>query len=166
MRRVGFLWLTTLLVAGLPATALAMGDPSSEYCSGLGYTLEPYETPEGQGESCVFPDGTKCDTWQFIGGTCGQEFSMCASEGGKLEAGSGDICPPELGLDQCGVCTLESGAQCAEWRLYQGLCPAASDETSDGSCAAGAGENPDVSFLAVLCAGVLLLTRRRALRAA
>ncbi len=47
----------------------------------LGYSTSTVETAEGQAGLCIFPDGSNCDQWAFLRGTCGQEHSYCVQKG-------------------------------------------------------------------------------------
>lgn len=56
------------------------------YCSDLGYIAETItENDGGQHSICIFPDGSSCDTWRFLEGTCGETYSYCAQKGYGLK---------------------------------------------------------------------------------
>ncbi|HEX2908804.1 MAG TPA: S8 family serine peptidase, partial [Phototrophicaceae bacterium] len=59
-----------------------MRNPAAVYCLDLGYQ---YETVPGIGGGedgmCIFPDGQRCEQWQFYAGQCGQQYSYCAQQG-------------------------------------------------------------------------------------
>ena len=59
--------LAVALCVVLPVGA-AMGIPNPAYvfCEEMGYTVED--------DCCVFTDGTSCPLWDFLGGSCGQEW--------------------------------------------------------------------------------------------
>jgi C1A family cysteine protease len=61
--------------------APGMADPSAVYCHELGYEYQVVDGGEGQYGTCVFPDGSSCDAWGFLEGTCGQSYSYCAKQG-------------------------------------------------------------------------------------
>ena len=50
-------------------------EAASIYCTGLGYTEEVREGAAGEYRVCIFPDGSECDSWEFLTGKCGQEYS-------------------------------------------------------------------------------------------
>jgi len=60
------------------------GSPDAFYCVEQGYDLIIEETPLGQRGICIFPDGTECEGWDFFAGQCGQEWSFCEQQGGKI----------------------------------------------------------------------------------
>ncbi|MBI5667897.1 MAG: S8 family serine peptidase [Chloroflexi bacterium] len=65
-----------------PPSAPLMRNPAAVYCLDLGYR---YETVPGIGGGddglCVFPDGDRCEQWDFYAGKCGQAYSFCARQG-------------------------------------------------------------------------------------
>lgn len=65
-----------------PPPAPLMRNPAAVYCLDLGYR---YETIPGIGGGddgiCVFPDGERCEQWNFYAGNCGQAYSYCARQG-------------------------------------------------------------------------------------
>ena len=89
-----------------------MGNPSSIYCSGLGYKEETRETAAGdQYGVCIFPDGSECDSWDFLAGRCGVPRSYCVTQGYKLRPG-----------DNVGMCYFGDGTSCDEFAYFQGRC--------------------------------------------
>ena len=61
---------------------IGMPNPASVYCNELGYRLEAAVTEDGkQYRKCVFPDGNSCDSWSFLRGECGAQYSYCAKQG-------------------------------------------------------------------------------------
>ncbi|MBN2147639.1 MAG: DUF333 domain-containing protein [Anaerolineales bacterium] len=95
-----------------PADLPALANPASVYCQGLGYTEETRENDAGQYGVCIFPDGSECDSWEFLAGKCGQENSYCAQQGYTLQTGEGNI----------GVCIFDDGSTCDEYLYSQGEC--------------------------------------------
>jgi putative hemolysin len=94
-----------------PVTGLA--NPASVYCQGLGYEEETRENELGQYGVCIFPDGSECDTWDFLAGRCGKEYSYCAQQGFELMATEdGNI----------GTCVFDDGSTCAEFLYFEGDC--------------------------------------------
>jgi putative hemolysin len=93
--------------AGLP-------NPASVYCQGLGYTEET-RTDESGGQYgvCIFSDGSECDSWDFLAGRCGTEYSYCAQQGYTL-TGTED--------SNIGVCNFPDGSSCDELQYFQGDC--------------------------------------------
>jgi putative hemolysin len=86
-------------------------DPSAVYCNELGYS-----TANGD---CVFLDGTRCPTWHFYRGKCGQEWSLCANRGGRFENRVEDR---GTWTAEYGVCVFEVVSECGEQELVDGSC--------------------------------------------
>jgi putative hemolysin len=94
-----------------PMTGLA--NPASVYCQGLGYEEQTRENELGQYGVCIFPDGSECDTWDFLAGRCGQEYSYCSQQGFELMATEeGNI----------GTCVFDDGSTCTEFLFFEGDC--------------------------------------------
>lgn len=169
----GILALLSVLVfwAG-PRTAHGLPNPSTTYCTMLGYASQ-VKTADAGGQYgvCVFPDKTSCGAWAFLNGECGQARSYCEKKaGGKISAYSGSACPLELGQFKCAMCTLPGGATCAEWDLVQGKCPkpdagkmqdtGPGESADDGGCTCTAAAAP-LPQLWLLGLGALVLIWRR-----
>jgi putative hemolysin len=75
---------TAEAASGCDGNAPGMADPAAVYCNELGYVYEIVGTDDGQHGVCVLPDGSKCDAWGFLEGTCGQSYSYCARQGYDL----------------------------------------------------------------------------------
>jgi putative hemolysin len=95
-----------------PAGPPGLANPASVYCTGLGYREETRTNDAGEYGVCIFPDGSECDSWDFLAGRCGQGQSYCAQQGGTLEEGAGNI----------GVCRFDDGSSCDEYELFSGDC--------------------------------------------
>lgn len=109
-------------------------DPSAVYCEELGYEWTIGETPEGEFGICKFPDGSTCDSWDFLEGKCGEGYSYCKKKGYELKT----IVDPEkcssIFSEECAVCVLENGEEVEVTKLMEldfraGKC-------GDGFCAA------------------------------
>jgi putative hemolysin len=116
-------WAAIILIAAIltgcatseveqePLTGMA--NPASVYCQGLGFKEETRENELGQYGVCIFPDGSECDTWDFLAGRCGQDHSFCVQQGHSLEATEdGNIA----------TCIFEDGSTCSELLLFQEEC--------------------------------------------
>ncbi len=95
-----------------------VADPAASYCIGLGYK---YETKKDNGEIgvCVLPENIECDAWKFFSGQCGQGYTFCEKNGGKI-ATTDENCQFS---PKCAVCILRNGAECNEWKYFKGKCP-------------------------------------------
>jgi len=116
-------WATIILLAAILTGCAAseveqepltgMANPASVYCQGLGFEEETRENELGQYGVCLFPDGSECDTWNFLAGRCGQDHSFCVQEGYTLEAiEDGNIA----------TCIFDDSSTCSEWLFFQGEC--------------------------------------------
>jgi putative hemolysin len=90
-----------------------MANPASIYCQGLGFREESRQNELGQYGVCIFPDGTECDTWNFLSGRCGQEHSYCVSQGYEIEAKE---------ASSIATCTFDDGSTCSEFLFFEGEC--------------------------------------------
>ena len=90
----------------------SLANPASVYCEGLGFQEETRQNEIGSYGVCIFPDGTECDSWDFLAGRCGQEYSYCVQQGFALEATDANI----------GTCIFADGSTCAEYLYFQGEC--------------------------------------------
>ncbi len=60
---------------------IGMANPAAVYCIELGYGYKITKGPLGEYGTCIFPDKTECEEWQFLAGKCGQSHSYCAKQG-------------------------------------------------------------------------------------
>jgi len=99
--------------SGAEVPALDLANPASVYCQGLGYVETARENELGQYSVCVFPDGSECDSWDFLAGRCGQEFSYCQQQGFELQSEEDR---------NISACIFPNGASCSELLFFQGKC--------------------------------------------
>lgn len=79
--------------------------PVYDYCTGEGYQVD--------GEHCVLPDSSRCELWAFFYGNCGQQFTRCEKNGGKISADGDPYCTLVY-ADSCALCTLPNQEKCPE----------------------------------------------------
>ena len=94
-----------------PAAGLA--NPASVYCQGLGFEEQTRENDHGQYGVCIFPDGSECDTWDFLAGRCGQEHSYCVEQGYDLQAKEDS---------SIASCIFDDGSTCSEFLFFEDEC--------------------------------------------
>ena len=113
-----------------------MGNPAAIYCTEMGFQYEIIADQNGQLGICHLPDNQNCEAWDFLQGTCGQEYSHCAQNGYQVKVktdGMNSISNPY------GVCVTENGREvgpvtelsnltektstCAENSVDQGISP-------------------------------------------
>ncbi len=97
---------------------LAISNPSSEYCIGLGYTYLTEQTNEGQRGICKIDMLHSCDAWDFINGLCETKSTLCEKGGGKIIQSS-EGCKFS---SECGICLQPDGKECNEWDNFKGKC--------------------------------------------
>jgi putative hemolysin len=103
--------ITVLLVFLSIPMSTGAPNPAAVYCNELGYS-----TANGD---CVFPDGTRCPTWHFYRGKCGQQWSLCVQQGGRFENRVEDR---GSWTAEYGVCVFEVVSECGEQELMDGSC--------------------------------------------
>lgn len=59
------------------SNCIGVANPAAVYCKSLGYDYEIVNTKEGAIGYCIFPDGSRCEEWDFYAGKCGLEYSYC-----------------------------------------------------------------------------------------
>ena len=91
---------------GCGGDGIGVANPAALQCLELGYEYQVVDELLGQAGYCVFPDGDKCEGWEFFSGKCGQEHSYCALNGYELRTVSDGRNPfsPEYA-----VCTSKGG---------------------------------------------------------
>lgn len=92
-------------------TLPGLANPSAVYCVGLGYETETVTRAGGEDADCIFPDGTRCPTWDFFAGRCAVEYSYCAQQGFTLEV-----------ENNIAICRFPDGSFCEEFQYFSGEC--------------------------------------------
>jgi putative hemolysin len=92
-------------------SGVGVPNPSANYCDKLGYEYENGE--------CVFQDGTKCDSWAFYRGTCGQEKTYCEQQGFRIENRVEEVGSATYAY---AVCVFSDGSECLEEEYLAGEC--------------------------------------------
>jgi len=101
----------SMALNGLEDNAVGMANPSAVYCEGLRYAYESVERNGGMDADCILPDGTRCVAWDFLSGSCGQEFTHCEINGGTIEEGA-----------NIGTCRFADGSSCDEYQYFLSEC--------------------------------------------
>jgi len=122
---IALLIVLVLLLSACTAATPSMPNPASVYCKENGGKLEIRDEDGGQIGYCIFDDGSECEEWAFMRGTCepgGKPVGMpnpasvyCEEQGGDL-----DIRNEEGG--QTGYCIFDDGSECEEWTFFRGEC--------------------------------------------
>lgn len=108
-------------------------DPSAVYCTSLGYEFKIVKIPEGEVGTCVFPDNTSADSWNFLLGKEALKWSYCTKNGYEARHITNmKICNFS---DECTVCVLTNGTEIEvtkfmELNFVEGMC-------GDGVCVIG-----------------------------
>jgi len=58
-----------------------MRNPAAVYCESLGYQFQVIKNSDGESGTCTFADGTSCEAWAFLEGSCGASYNACAARG-------------------------------------------------------------------------------------
>lgn len=98
-------------------------DPSAVYCTTImGYENEIISADSGATIACNLPDGVVCESWSFLIGKCGQEYSYCGANGYQIQTlnDGQDPFSPEYG-----VCVAEDGSFVGRVSELSGLLEAA-----------------------------------------
>ena len=107
MKKIIILSLMLLLFF---SEAFAAMEPSEAYCLHNGYSFK-----DGY---CVFDDGNKCDSQEFLNGSCGQKYVQenvpCRKEGESLYWGTEECCKGLIVKK-----TLGPSSYCAEPNFFQ-----------------------------------------------
>ncbi len=59
---------------------MGLANPAAVYCHKMDGTYRISEEA-GRPGICTLPDGRECDSWDFLAGRCGREYSWCARNG-------------------------------------------------------------------------------------
>jgi len=69
---------STNVISAFGGPKIGMANPSAIYCVELGYVYKNEKTNSGEKGICVFSHESSCDSWEFLEGICGAEYSYCA----------------------------------------------------------------------------------------
>ena len=114
MKRYFYLFMFIFFAAGLVNAEEQMPNPSAVYAGKLGYKYEV--SKEGDG-AVIFPDGTKCEGWDFFRAKAGQKWSYCQQHGGKIENRVEDM---GTWRAEYAVCVFLDGSECSETDYIDG----------------------------------------------
>lgn len=92
-----------------------IADPSAVYCADAGYQYKQ----SGQIDVCVLSENMECGSWDFFNGKCGQEYTFCEKNGGKIIITNKNC----KFSSECAACILQDGTECNEWDYFRRRCP-------------------------------------------
>lgn len=110
-------------------------NPAPTYCEQLGYEYFINQTEEGEVGFCKISDDIILDSWDFLKGKVGKEYSYCKLHGYDIKnVNNSDVCP-SIYFGECAVCVLDNGTEIEVTKLMnlsleESFC-------GDGSCAIG-----------------------------
>ena len=105
--RLAVLLLSLVLGAALGISpVVALYDPSAVYCDALGYSFTIKSTSGGETGYCILPDNQSVDSWQFLWGTVGQQYSYCTQKGYQLKTVNNSSTCSGVFSDSCAVCVF------------------------------------------------------------
>jgi putative hemolysin len=128
-----------IIVAVIVSSAYGMKNPSAVYCIELGYDYIDKTDENGNAIGiCNFPGNNgnmKCDSWAFMEGKCGTEYSYCTKKGYQQKKTTGAECASEDLLAECLLCVLPNGTMAEvttlmDLKVQEGIC-------GDGACVIG-----------------------------
>ena len=90
---------------------IGVPNPASFYCQEMGYMLELRDSSGGTEGICIFPDGTECEEWEFLSGSCAIQWTYCQRQGSNIKA-----------EDNIGTCVFSDGTSCPEYDYFIGEC--------------------------------------------
>jgi putative hemolysin len=109
--------------ANLPSVPDPATDPSAIYCNTImGYENEVISGDSGAYIACKLPDDVLCESWSFLTGKCGGEYSFCEANGYQIKTmddGQDPFSPVY------GVCVAEDGSFVGRVSELSGLLEAA-----------------------------------------
>jgi putative hemolysin len=114
MKKTGFVLFLALFASSV---SVALPDPSTAYCSQLGYVFYLEHTAEGERGMCRFPDGSVAGSWPFLRGEEKQEYNYCAKKGYKYKVVedssrcTGIIYNDGIHAPKCVVCVLKNNSE-------------------------------------------------------
>jgi len=94
---------------------IGIPNPAAVYCGSLGYEYEVVKTEKGEIGYCKFPDGSKCEEWEFFAGKCANQWSYC-ERFLKGKIGKPKLCEY---AKECATCILKDKV-CFDFLLCQG----------------------------------------------
>jgi len=92
---------------------IGIPDPAAVYCQLCGYHLVVETDANGQHGVCIFPDGNRCDSWDFFTGKCGQQYTLCEQQGGIIQTTTNNC----QFSSECAECVFADGTRRMEWVL-------------------------------------------------
>ncbi len=93
--------------------------PADAYCLQLGYKCVVRKGSDGEYGSCMYPDGTECVSWDFYRGSCGQQYSFCEQQGGRIENRIENM---GTWTAEYAVCLFSDASECGEEEYAAGRC--------------------------------------------
>ena len=85
-----------------------LANPAAVYCKEMGFNYQTVDRINGQKGVCHFTDEKSCNAWNFLKGTCGQEYTYCSQQGYQIKTKQDgqNVFTPEYA-----VCVSEDGKE-------------------------------------------------------
>ncbi len=90
-----------------------------KYCEALGYKYEYVKVDDRKRGYCVFPNGERCESFDFVTGKCGREFSLCELKGYTLKIGVEQHSDVNITY---AICIFPDGSYCKEVDFFHRKC--------------------------------------------
>ena len=85
-----------------------LSNPAAVYCQDMGYEYETFKEAGGDRGVCHLPEGITCGAWEYLEGSCGQEYSFCAQQGYQIKTINDGQNPYSISY---GVCVNDQGEE-------------------------------------------------------
>jgi C1A family cysteine protease len=90
------------------ASPAMLSNPAAVYCQDMGYAYETIKQAGGEIGVCHLPEEKTCGAWEFLEGSCGQEYSYCAKQGYQIKTKNDGKNPYS---QTYGVCVSDQGKE-------------------------------------------------------
>ena len=108
-----FMLPISLLVAVclLFPAAGALMNPAAVYCDALGYEYTVESDEAGDTGFCIVEGGSRIESWAFLRGETGTDYSYCAERGYSAKTITDPAVCAGIYSDSCMVCVLPNGEE-------------------------------------------------------
>lgn len=136
MKNLTILFLSLIIMfLAMFSLVNALKNPSSVYCSALGYEYSKIQTTEGEQGICKLPDGSTTDAWNFLKGKEKSQYSFCVENGYGIRTIQDNNKCASISSNECAVCIFNNGTEIEVTKLMglnfaEGVC-------GDGVCVLG-----------------------------
>tara|TARA_Y100000034_G_scaffold121485_1_gene165741 strand:+ start:321 stop:848 length:528 start_codon:yes stop_codon:yes gene_type:complete len=106
MKKIIILLILNILIINVNAAE----NPAYKYCVEMGYDFKIQENQFGEEGICVLPNGNNVNSWDFLKGKIGEEYSYCKKKDLEIvHIKDSDKCASIYSND-CSVCLMANGS--------------------------------------------------------